>query len=66
VILLARVMGHCVFQRNTAEDVSALLQMWGTALRLHLRQEHRRAQQGMWGLGGWARAVDRQTSSTAP
>ena len=53
VILLARVMGHCVFQRNTAEDVSALLQMWGPLYDCTFDRNTVARSQGMWGLGGW-------------
>lgn len=53
VILLARVMGHCVFQRNTAEDVSVLLQMWGPLYDCTFDGNTVARSQGMWGLGGW-------------
>jgi hypothetical protein len=53
VVLLARVMGHCVFQRNAAQDVSVLLQMWGPLYDCTFDGNTATRSQGMWGLGGW-------------
>ena len=52
-VLLTRLMGHCVFQRNSAEDVSVLLQMWGPLYDCTFDGNTVARSQGMWGLGGW-------------
>ncbi len=53
VVLLGRLMGHCVFHRNSAEDVSVLLQMWGPLYDCTFDGNSVTRTQGMWGLGGW-------------
>ncbi len=53
VVLLHRVMGHCIFYRNSAEDVSVLLQFWGPLYDCTFDGNVAKRSQGMWGLGGW-------------
>jgi hypothetical protein len=53
VVLLHRVMGHCTFYRNSAEDVSVLLQFWGPLYDCTFDGNVAMRSQGMWGLGGW-------------
>ena len=53
VVLVSRLMRHCVFQRNTAEDVSAFFQMWGPLYDCTFDGNTVARSQGMWGLGGW-------------
>jgi hypothetical protein len=52
-VLLYRLMGHCIFYRNTAEDVSVLFQLWGSLYDCTFDGNTVRRSQGMWGLGGW-------------
>ena len=53
VVLLSRIMGHCIFYRNSAEDVSALLQMWGALYDCTFDGNSLVRGQGSWGLSGW-------------
>ena len=53
VVLLYRLMGHCIFHRNSAEDVSVLFQMWGALYDCTFDGNTVKRSQGMWGLGGW-------------
>ena len=53
VVLLHRLMGHCIFYRNSAEDVSVLFQMWGALYDCTFDGNTVKRSQGMWGLGGW-------------
>ena len=53
VVLVSRLMRHCVFQRNSAEDVSAFFQMWGPLYDCTFDGNTVARSQGMWGLGGW-------------
>jgi hypothetical protein len=53
VVLLYRLMGHCIFYRNSAEDVSVMLQMWGALYDCTFDGNTVKRSQGMWGLGGW-------------
>jgi len=53
VVLLHRLMGHCIFYRNSAEDVSVLLQIWGALYDCTFDGNSVTRSQGLWGLGGW-------------
>lgn len=53
VVLVSRLMGQCVFQRNSGEDVSVLLQMWGPLYDCTFDGNTVVRSQGMWGLAGW-------------
>ena len=53
LVLLYRLMGHCIFYRNSAEDVSVLFQLWGSLYDCTFDGNAVKRSQGMWGLGGW-------------
>ncbi len=53
VVLLERLMGHCIFYRNAAEDVSVLLQVWGALYDCTFDGNRVARSQGLWGLSGW-------------
>jgi hypothetical protein len=53
LVLLHRLMGHCIFYRNSAEDVSVLFQLWGSLYDCTFDGNAVKRSQGMWGLGGW-------------
>jgi hypothetical protein len=53
LVLLHRLMGHCIFHRNAAEDVSVLFQLWGSLYDCTFDGNAVKRSQGMWGLGGW-------------
>jgi hypothetical protein len=53
VIFVQRLMGHCVFYRNSGEDVSVLGQIWGEVYDCTFDSNETKRSQGIWGLGGW-------------
>lgn len=53
VVLLQRVMGHCIYYQNTGDDVSVLLAIWGAVYDCTFDANITRRSQGIWGLGGW-------------
>lgn len=53
VVLLHRLMGHCIFYQNSAEDTSVFLQIWGALYDCTFDGNTVKRSQGMWGLGGW-------------
>src|SRR5437867_3105691 len=53
VVLLHRLMGHCIFHRNSAEDASVLLQVWGALYDCTFDGNTAVRTQGVWALSGW-------------
>jgi len=53
VVLIHRLMGHCILYQNSAEDASVLFQIWGDLYDVILDSNTVKRSQGMWGLAGW-------------
>lgn len=53
VVLLQRIMGHCIHYRNRGDDVSVFLQIWGAVYDCTFDGNVTRRSGGIWGLGGW-------------
>src|SRR5206468_9264270 len=53
VVLIHRLMGHCILYRNSAEDTSVFFEIWGQLYDVVLDSNEVKRGGGMWGLAGW-------------
>ena len=53
VVLLYQLSGECIAYRNSAQDTSVLLQIWGFLYDVTFDGNEVARSQGMWGATGW-------------
>ena len=53
VVLLYQLSGECIAYRNSAQDTSVLLQIWGFLYDVTFDANDVARSQGMWGATGW-------------
>jgi hypothetical protein len=53
IVLLYQLSGECIAYRNSAEDTSVLLQIWGFLYDVTFDCNKVERSQGMWGATGW-------------